>query len=455
MDGVPLNAPRTPTVIENVTCPFCGVLCDDLEVTVEDGVITEAKRGCVLGRYTFLKNDDDRASYRVNGEPATLERCLEETTDILERADFPLIYGLASTECNAQRKAVELADLIGASIDTTSSVCHSPTLQAIQHLGDATCTVGEIKNRSKLLIFWGCNPAESHPRHFSRYSVTPTGMFVPEGRKGRYVVNVDVRRTPSARAADQFIQVQPGADYEVLTTLRALVNDRPVRVDEVGGVPVSVLRDLAQRMKSVKFGSLFWGMGLTMSRGKHMNVMAMLALARDLNRYTKFTASPMRGHGNVVGVATVLTYSTGYPFAVNLSRGYPQYSPGEFSSVDLLARGEPDAALIVAADAVANFPRAAAEHLKKIPVIAIDPKESNTTRMARVVIPTAIAGIQAAGTAYRMDGIPLPLTKILDSPFPSDLEVLGRIASEIRRRRGLPETDPPHADAAHHQRAGV
>lgn len=442
-------------VIQDVTCPFCGVVCDDLEITVQDGRITEAKRGCVLGRYTFLKHDQDRATMRVNGEPATLEQCVEAAADILDRADFPLLYGLASTECNAQRRAVEIADLIGANLDTTSSVCHSPTLQAIQHVGDTTCTVGELKNRSRLLIFWGCNPAESHPRHFSRYSVTPVGMFVPEGRKGRYVVHVDVRRTPSSKAADLFIQVQPGTDYEVLTVLRALVNGRAVDVEEVGGVRVEVLRGLAERMKSVNFGSLFWGMGLTMSRGKHMNVMAILELARDLNKYTKFTASPMRGHGNVVGAATVLTYSTGYPFAINFSRGYPQYSPGEFSSVDLLARGEADAAMIIAADAVGNFPRAAAEHLKRIPVIAIDPKESMTTRIARVVIPTAIAGIQASGTAYRMDGIPLPLKKILDSPYPSDDEALGRIAAAIRRRRGLPESDAPHADAENRPRPGV
>jgi formylmethanofuran dehydrogenase subunit B len=440
---------------KNVTCPFCGVLCDDLEVTVEDGTITEAKRGCVLGRYTFLKHGDDRATLRIDGKPATLDECIEASVEILDQATFPLIYGLASTECDAQRKAVELADVVGATIDTTSSVCHSPTLQAIQHMGDSTCTVGEIKNRSRLLIFWGCNPAESHPRHFSRYSVTPTGRFVPEGRKGRYVVNVDVRKTPSARAADLFIQVPAGKDYEVLSVLRALVNERPVDAEEVAGVKVEVLRDLAKRMKSVKFGSLFWGMGLTMSRGKHMNVMAMLQLARDLNRYTKFTASPMRGHGNVVGAATVMSYSTGYPFGVNLSRGYPQYSPGEFTSVDVLARGEADAALILAADGVGNFPGAAASHLKKIPTIAIDPKESMTTKVANVVIPTAVSGIQTAGTMYRMDGVPLPLTKILDSDYPSDFEVLSRIIAGIRRRRGLTESELFHADAENRQRASL
>ncbi|MEE9219829.1 MAG: formylmethanofuran dehydrogenase subunit B [Acidobacteriota bacterium] len=442
-------------VVSNVTCPFCGVVCDDLGIKVEDGTITEAKRGCVLGRYTFLKHHEGRATLRVNGEPATLERCIEEAVDILDQADFPLIYGLASTDCDAQRKAVELADLIGSTIDTTSSVCHSPSLQAVQHLGMSTSTVGEIKNRSRLLIFWGCNPAESHPRHFSRYSVTPVGRFVPEGRKGRYVVLVDVRKTPSSRAADLFIQVPPGHDYEVLTVLRALVNERPVDLEEVAGVKVEVLRGLAKRMKSVKYGTLFWGMGLTMSRGKHMNVMAMLSLARDLNRYTKFTAAPMRGHGNVVGAATVMSYSTGYPFGVNLSRGYPQYGPGEFTSVDVLARGEADAALIIAADGVGNFPRSAAEHLKKIPMIAIDPKESMTTKAARVVIPTAVIGIETAGTVYRMDGIPLPLTKVLDSDYPSDVEVLSRIIAGIRRRRNLPDQEPFHADAEDTQRASV
>ena len=442
-------------VFKNVTCPFCGVVCDDLQVKVENGTITEAKRGCVLGRYTFLKYDADRATMRIDGKPATLDECIDAAVDILDGSTFPLIYGLASTECDAQRKAVELADLIGSTIDTTSSVCHSPTLQAIQHMGDTTCTVGEIKNRSRLVIFWGCNPAESHPRHFTRYSVTPVGRFVPEGRKGRYVVNVDVRKTPSARAADLYIQVPPGKDYEVISTLRALVNGRPVDAEEVAGVKIEILRDLADRMKSVKFGSLFWGMGLTMSRGKHMNVMAMLQLARDLNQYTKFTASPMRGHGNVVGAATVLGYTTGYPFGVNMGRGYPQYGPGEFTSVDVLARGEADAAMIIAADALGNFPAAAASHLKKIPTIAIDPKESMTTKTANVVIPTAVSGIETGGTVYRMDGVPLPLTKIMDSEYPSDLEVLSRIIAGIRRRRGLTETETLHVDAASHPRPSL
>ena len=78
------------------------------------------------------------------------------------------------------------------------------------------------------MIFWGGNPAETHPRHFTRYSLMPKGMFVPRGRRTAPCVLVDVRRTKSAEAADIFLQIKPRRDFEVLWTLRALAKGRRV-----------------------------------------------------------------------------------------------------------------------------------------------------------------------------------------------------------------------------------
>ena len=94
--------------------------------------------------------------------------------------------------------------------------------------GKVTCTLGEVKNRADFIIYWGGNPAECHPRHFTKYTLTQKGKFVPQGRKGRTMVLVDIRETPSARAADLFLQIRPGQDFEVVTTLRALIKGRPV-----------------------------------------------------------------------------------------------------------------------------------------------------------------------------------------------------------------------------------
>ena len=296
-----------------------------------------------------------------------------------------------------------------------------------------TCTLGEVKNRADLIIYWGGNPAECHPRHFTKYTLTQKGKFVPQGRKGRTMVLVDIRETPSARAADLFLQIQPGKDFEVVTTLLALLKSRPVNRERVAetGVTVEQLQDLVDRMKRARFGVLFFGMGLSMTRGKHMNSASVLTLVTELNAFTKFVAMPMRGHGNVTGADMVIRWTTGYPFGVNLSRGYPRFNPGEFSTVDLLVRGDNDAALILGADPGATMPQPAIEHLKRIPTIVLDPKVTHTSRLARVHITTAVTGISAPGTVYRMDEVPLPLRPALKSPYPTDEEVIRRIQRAV------------------------
>jgi len=119
---------------------------------------------------------------------------------------------------------------------------------------------------------------------------------------------------------------------------------------------------------------------------------------------------------------------------VDFSRGYPRYGPGEFWAVDLLARGEVDAALIIASDPAAHFPVEAARHLARIPLAVMDCKVNMTAMMADVVIPVAASGIECEGTAYRMDGVPIRLKKIVDPPegVLPDREVLEMVIRRVR-----------------------
>lgn len=409
-------------------------MCDDIEVVIEGGKIVSTKNACVVARAKFLNHAKDRAKPQVrkNGRlvEVPIEETIEKAAEILKRSNFPLIYGLSSTETDAQRSAVELAEVVGATIDNTSSVCHGPTTLASQDCGVVKCTLGEVKNRADLVIFWGCNPAEAHIRHATRYSITPKGLYTQGGKKSRTVVHVDVMETKTSKMADIFLKVKPSQDYELLSALRAAV--KGYDVGDVAGIPSETIKRLVEKMKSCKFGVIFFGLGLTMTSGRHMNIDAALRLVRDLNNHTKFTINPMRGHYNVSGADDVMTWCTGYPYAVNFSRGYPVYNPGEFSAVDVLARGECDAALILASDPVAHFPVQASKHLTRIPTIVIDPKVSLTSLIAEIVIPSATAGIECDGTAYRMDGIPLRLRKVIDSEFLPDREILKRIIERVK-----------------------
>jgi formylmethanofuran dehydrogenase subunit B len=193
-----------------------------------------------------------------------------------------------------------------------------------------------------------------------------------------------------------------------------------------------------------EFGTIFFGMGLTQSEGKSRNIEVAIQLVRDLNARTKFVIMPMRGHFNVAGSNIVLAWQSGYPYAVDFSLGYPRYNPGETSIVDILLRKESDASLVVASDPVATFPKEAAKHLIKNPLIVIDPHKNATSLMADVLFPSAFVGIEVQGTAYRMDRVPLPLKKIVDPPegILSDEEILKKILKEVKIIKTLQKTVP-------------
>ncbi|MBS7652130.1 formylmethanofuran dehydrogenase subunit B [Candidatus Bathyarchaeota archaeon] len=426
-----------------VTCPFCGCLCDDIEVTVEKGNIVKVKNGCAYSLTKYLNCNRDRITtplIRENDKQVVVElpAAIERAAKILSDAEYPVLYGWSSTSAEAIGLGIELAEEVGGAIDNTTSVCHGPTTEALQELGLPGCTLGQVKNRADLIIYWGSNPLQSHLRHMSRYTIGAEGRW-RKSRDDRTLVVVDVRRTYTARVADYFIQVEPNRDYELITALRMALRHEEIEQERVAGVPVEDIEELADLMMSCEFGALFYGLGLTMSSGKNRNIDAAISLVRDLNRWTKFVMIPMRGHFNVNGANIVFLWHTGYPFAIDFSHGYPIYAPGATSAVDILSRGESDAALIISSDPAANFPRRAVENLFKNPLIVIDPHRTVTSMRADVVIPSAFVGIECEGTAYRMDGVPIKMRGIAEPPkgVLPDEEILKGILTEIRRlKRG-------------------
>jgi formylmethanofuran dehydrogenase subunit B len=427
-----------PTVIGNVVCPHCADLCDDLRLTVQEDRIAAVEVDCPAGRDFFMRHQVETEMPMIRGTDAAWDAAVEEAVRILGRAVSPLVVGLSATACEAQRAAVELAEVIGACIDTPYAAFYGPRALALQQVGEPTCTLGEIKNRADLVIVWGADPMVTHPRHLSRYALDPPGLFVPNGRRGRTLIVVDVCRTKTAEAADLFLQATPDHDYEILGALRARLKNRVLDVSVIGGRPLKDWEALLERMKRCRYGIVFFGTGLTMSRGGVESVAQLLHLGNDLNAYTRFSVMAMRGplgFGNVCGSFKVLCWQTGYPFAISFARGYPRYNPGEFTASELLARQEVDAVLVVGADPLEYLTPATAAILKRLPTVVLAPRLHTTAKAATVFFPTATYGISAPGIMFRMDRIPVRTKQVLQSTLPADAEVLGRLLSRLRALR--------------------
>ncbi len=417
--------------MENVTCTFCGAVCDDLYF---DGDEFRTKDFCPLGEAKFSRKK--RIEYpTIDGKKVSYEEAVERAAEILHNSKRPLLFGWSSTVNEAIRLGVILAEKVRGIYDQCASVCHAPSVLAMIEEGIASGSLGQIKNRTDLAIFWGCNPVEAHPRHPTRYSVMARGLLT-KGRADRKVVVVDVRKTVSALMASHFIQVKPGTDYLVFSAMRALMEGYEDAVpEEVGGVRKEKLIEFVEMIKSAKYITILFGLGIAHTRGHDRNVENVIKLVQLINRYTRCILQPMRGHFNVVGAGEVAAWECGFEWAVDFSRGYPRFAPSEFTGVEALLRKDCDAALIVASDPAAHFPRAAVEQLKRIPVIQIDPFPNMTTLLSKVVIPCAISGIEAEGTAYRMDGVPIRVKKVVESEYWSDEEILEKMLEKVLKLR--------------------
>ncbi|EHP85691.1 formylmethanofuran dehydrogenase subunit B [Methanotorris formicicus] len=427
--------------VKNVVCPFCGTLCDDIICYVKDNHIVGTKNACRIGHSKFTHRDGAvryteplmRENKKDDFKKVDWDTAIEKTGEILVNAKRPILYGFSATECHAHAYGMKLAEMVGGVVSNTAEVCHGPSVWALQDVGYPICTLGEVKNRADVVIYWGCNPMHAHPRHLGRYGVFARGFFRERGRSDRTLIVVDPRKTDTAKLADIHLQVEQHRDYELISAMRAALKGFKLGVDKVAGIPVETIYEAVDILKNAQFGILFFGMGVTQSKSKHRNIDNAIQLIIDLNAYTKFSLIPMRGHYNVNGFNQVCTWISGFPLCVDYSRGYPRFNPGDTSVTDLLMRKEADVMLNIASDPGAHFPNKAVERMAEIPLIAIEPHRTPTTELANIILPPAIAGVECEGTAYRMDGIPIELKRVIEPPEDvlPDREILKRIISKV------------------------
>jgi formylmethanofuran dehydrogenase subunit B len=430
-------AERPPTpdrFVADVTCLGCGCLCDDLTVRVDGGTIAAVTPECALGLSWFRFMTDRRRPYaaRIDGRDATRDEAIAEAAARLTGAQAPLVLGLSGTTIEAQREAVALADRLGAVVHLDHAADVAPAAAAFQTIGAVGATLGEVKNRADVVVYWGADPDATHPRHASRYAVDPVGRFVPEGRAGRYVVLVAGPAAEVRLPADEVLHIPEASQAAALRVLAALVRGvapDAAEVEAACGVPLEALARLAGRMKGARYGALFHPGWLWRGSGP-VAVEAALRLVRDLNAFTRFVALPMGGPGNPAGAEAVLTWQAGFPHSVDFGSGVPRYRPGEASAEVRLPRRACDALLLVGAGAGDALSAGAWAAMDGIPTVEIAPGASRG-----VAIDCASPAVAAGGTVLRCDGVTLPLRPVLGSDRPDEATILRRLRAAL----GTPE----------------
>ncbi|MBC7945290.1 MAG: formylmethanofuran dehydrogenase subunit B [Burkholderiales bacterium] len=430
---------------ENVTCPFCGLLCDDLTISAnsQTGSLRVLENGCPISRPAFAGLSAEATAPRIDGKSATLQDAIARAAEILRGARQPFIGGLA-TDLGGMRAALALADRCGAVVDHMNSAANFRNLAVLQDSGWVTTTFAEIRNRADFILVVGTDVVSRFPRFFERM-VWPAETMFAEGELAREIVylgavaNVEPANVePGASAAG----IQPGNPPspqssrvacanpdlgEVIGALRMLINGRALAVDAVAGVPRATLRALAAKIRDATYGVAIWAAADLDFPHAELTVQSLCEMLKDLNRTGRFCGLPLGGSDGDLTANQVSAWQSGYALRTSFGRGYPSYDPYHHSSQRLLAANEIDALIWISSFDTRRLPPPTDAR-----TIVLGRIGMTFEREPQVYIPIATPGADHVGHLFRSDNVvALPLRKLRNTRMASAADILTAIENKF------------------------
>lgn len=419
------------TEITEVPSPFCGIGTDDLTIQVDGTAIKVSENGCTVNTPAFEQEISDTQP-RVDGKEASLDEAVKKAVKILKEANQPVIGGCA-TDVNGMRSLMALADRNGAVVDNMNFTGAKRNFLAMQDSGWMNTTLAEIKNRCDLFIVIGCDLEAFSPRFYERYLWNKESMFLKDTSK-REVIYLGKAPLGKASTSPKKVKAQvlecADADLpEVVAVLRALIKGHLIKAEKVGGLAITDLQKIADKLKAANYGVVTWAAGALDFPQAELTVQMICEFVKDVNASgVRCSGFPLGGKEGDQTANQVCGWQTGYPARMRFSSDFPEYDPFLYDSNQMFANGEVDGFLWVQSFNSKAIPPSGG----KIPTIVVARSGMVFEEEPDVFIPVGTPGIDHSGHAYRLDNVvAIRLKKLRDSGLPSTAEVLTAIEQAL------------------------
>ena len=406
----------------NVTCPFCSLLCDDLSVRNDRGQLEISANACRLARQGFASPPPPPEA-RLKGVTVTALQAVKAAAKLLKKSRKPLIAGLG-TDVDGIRAALLLAEKTDAALLHTQEPYAAHNLQALQVRGGIMATLAELKNRADTVILIGSNVTGDYPRFIERFINSPHSLFTGRNRKLAYLGRPGRKELDAC--ADHAPVVLSGRGLEIADDL-ALLRARlaPGRLPGHSRIPSAKNRKLNQvagMIRDAQYGVLVWCPAALPQDHADLVISSIQDLLRDLNTRQRFAGLSLGGSNGGASFQSVAAWQTGFPAGINFRAGRPTGAGIDTVDADSLLW-------------ISSFSDETPPALD-VPTIVLSAHRSGAGD-ADVHIPVGTPGIDHTGNLFRTDSIvTMPLQKVRHSAFPSAARVIREITSEIGHKPG-------------------
>jgi formylmethanofuran dehydrogenase subunit B len=416
-------------LFENVTCPFDGMLNDDLVVERTGKGLKVVKNGSPKSIAGFERKLPP-ANPMVGGKEVDLAKAIKEAAKLISKAPLPLYGGLA-TDVEGMRAVMALAERSGGIVDHALSEMQYRNFKVLQSVGWVTSTLTETRNRADLIIIAGCDIHELHPRFFETIVSPPASMFDVTAPKRTVVFigkGLDQSGAKGSRIGDVIsLPCKIEQVGELVGVLRARLRGFRIESVKLDGVTLADIDALADKCTQAKYGVVVWAPPSLDFPQAELTVDQITGLAKDLNQTTRFVGLALGGAEGAVTAAAVCTWISGYPLRVSYASAAPDYDPYRWAIGRMLADGEGDLLVWIASISPSLAPPAT-----ELPAIILGTPGIELPKSTAVFIPVGTPGVDHAGRLVRVDGVvSLPLKDLGRAPLPPVADVLAAIEAQL------------------------
>ncbi|PHS27136.1 MAG: formylmethanofuran dehydrogenase subunit B [Methylophaga sp.] len=416
-------------VWQEVSSPFCGIAVDDLTIKVAGNAVSIIENGDAVTKKGFETPITDTAP-RVKGKEVSLNDAVTHIANLLRDSKQPVIAGMA-TDVNGARSAMALADKSRATIDNMDSAAGFRNTLVLQDTGWMLTTLTEVKNRVDLLLVVGSDIEAEYPRFFERMVWNKESMF-DQDIASRQVVylgkapSADASTSPQGKKA-QVLGCDDADLPEVVSILRALVNGKTIQATQVGGIAVTDLAVLADKLKKAKYSVVTWSTADLDFDHAEATVQMVCEMVKDLNSATRSSGLPLGGKDGNITVNQVSAWQSGFPMRTNFNQGYPDYDPYLCDTNRMLKSDEVDTLVWISSFNIDRTPPKS-----NATTVVLGRSGMKFEQEPDVFIPVGTPGIDHTGHAFRADGaVAVPLRKLRDSGLPSTFDVLTAVEQQL------------------------
>lgn len=415
---------------DNVTCPFCGILCDDLKIGLDDQQQLEVlENGCPKSVQGFTRTVPP-ANPQIDGKDVSLDEAVAEVARLIRGSHLPIFGGLG-TDINGMRAVMAAADKAGGVVDHAMSDSQYRNYRVLQTSGWIMTTLTEARNRADVFVIVGTDIKKYHPRFFERIVCNEQSMFSDAPPKRTIIFLGDglehnKEDLKGSRIGD-VITIPAAMDKigEIMVAMRAMAKGQPVNGDAIGGVPRMAIEDLLKRCKESSYGVMAWSTSALDFDDADLTVHALCELVKDFNQEGRFAGLPLGGSEGSGSAAAVSAWQSGFPMRVSYASGKPIYDGERFSTSHLLNSGEADLLIWIA-----SFTGEIAPPETDVPVVLLGTPAFTPDKTPKVYIPVGTPGVDHAGALTRCDSsVTMPVHKLKQSTLPSVSHVIEAIES--------------------------